>query len=128
MNTYAVVRQEHLTHHGYLFGGQLLKWVDEFAFIVASRDFTGRSLVTRAMDNIEFKTRVAPGSILRFSILPDRIGGTAVTYLAEVWADEPGASGEKLVFSVHITFVAVDETGAKAPLGFRPRPLRSERE
>jgi acyl-CoA hydrolase len=126
MNTYAAVRQEHLNHNGYLFGGQLLKWVDEFAFIVAARDFTGRTLVTRAMDNIEFRTHVLNGSILRFEVLPHRVGTTSVTYKVDVWSDEPGAVEEKLVFSVKITFVAVDAEGKKAPLGDRPRPLRSE--
>lgn len=127
MNTYAIVRQEHLNHHGYLFGGQLLKWVDEFAFIVASRDFTGRNMVTRAMDKIDFKTRILPGSILRFSIRPARVGASSAGYVVEVWADEPGASEEKPVFSVDITFVAVGPDGRKTALGERPRPLPSER-
>jgi acyl-CoA hydrolase len=128
VNTFAIVRQEHLSHNGYLFGGQLLKWVDEFAFIVASRDFTGRNLVTRAMDRIDFKTRIVPGSILRFSILPERIGTSAATYAVEVWADAPGATDEKLVFSVNITFVAVSAEGGKTALGQRSRPLPSERD
>lgn len=31
MENFTLVRPEHLNHHGYLFGGVLLKWVDEYA-------------------------------------------------------------------------------------------------
>ena len=64
------MRKEHLNHHGYLFGGTLLSWVDEFAWIFASLDFPGCSLVTVGMDQVSFKERVENGSILRFNILP----------------------------------------------------------
>ena len=74
MDNYTIVRKEHLNHHGYLFGGTLLSWVDEFAWIFASLDFPGCSLVTVGMDQVSFKERVASGSILRFSILPAHRG------------------------------------------------------
>ena len=111
-----MVRTEHLNHHGYLFGGQMLKWVDEFAYLAAARDYPGVKLVTRAMDTIEFRTHVLNGSILRFRILPLRVGTTSVTYDVKVYADPPGATAETLVFSNHITFVAVDPAGDKAEL------------
>jgi acyl-CoA hydrolase len=116
LNTYTIVRPEHLNHHGYLFGGQLLKWVDENAWLTAARDFPGYVLVTRAMDRIEFATRVANGSILRFSILPERQGSSSVTYNVEVFADEPGAVSEKRVFSTKVVFVCVDKNGKKRKL------------
>lgn len=125
MNTFTHVRPEHLNHHGYLFGGQLLKWVDENAWLVATRDFPGYHLVTRAMEQSDFKTRIANGSILRFNILPQRQGETSITYNVEVLADEPGATEEKHVFSTKVTFVCVDEQGKKKVLPKKGR-LRSE--
>ncbi len=116
MDTYALVRPEHLNHFGYLFGGQLLKWVDENAWMAASRDFPGYHLVTRAMANIEFRERVVNGAILRFSIAPSRLGNTSVSYHVDIFADEPGAATEKWVFSTEVTFACVDETGAKRSL------------
>jgi acyl-CoA hydrolase len=127
MDTFTIVRPEHLNHHGYLFGGQLLKWVDENAWLVAARDFPGYYLVTRAMDEIDFKTRVPNGAILRFHILPHRQGTTSVTYRVEVFADEPGSGEDKPVFSTRVTFACVDEAGQKRPLPKMDR-LRSERE
>lgn len=125
MDNFTIVRPEHLNHHGYLFGGQLLKWVDEDAWLVAARDFPGYSLVTRAMDNIDFKTRIENGSILRLHILPFKKGNTSITYSVEVFADEPGATEEKHVFSTHVTFVCLDAQGQKRVLPKKDR-LRSE--
>ncbi|MFP4013662.1 MAG: acyl-CoA thioesterase [Chitinispirillaceae bacterium] len=121
MQTYCLVRPEHLNHHGYLFGGQLLRWADEFAWLAASKDFTGKVLVTRAMDSSEFRKRVVNGAILRFSIEQKKLGESSVTYSVEVYADEPGSRVEVAVFCTCVTFVAVDEQGRKTRLTGRPR-------
>jgi acyl-CoA hydrolase len=125
MDTFTHVRPEHLNHYGYLFGGQLLKWVDEHAWLVATLDFPGYHLVTRAMAESDFKTPVANGSILRFIILPHSRGKTSITYGVDVLADEPGALREKPVFTTMVTFACVDDVGRKRALP-AARPLRSE--
>ncbi|HNY20591.1 MAG TPA: acyl-CoA thioesterase [Treponemataceae bacterium] len=116
MDTFTLVRTEHLNHNGKLFGGQLLKWVDEFAWLAAARDFCGSILVTRAMDNSEFRHTVPNGSILRFRVERVRVGTTSVLYSVDVFADMPGRRDEELIFSNRVTFVAVDENGNKTPL------------
>lgn len=121
MDNFTLVRPEHLNHHGYLFGGVLLKWVDEYAWLVAARDFAGSSLVTVGMDAIAFRKRVENGSILRFSILPLHVGTTSVRYSVDIYADAPGACKEVHVFSTTITFVNLDAQGVKVAL---PRPVR----
>jgi len=125
MNNYTIVRQEHLNHYGFLFGGALLQWVDEFAWLVASRDFPGCPLVTVGMDRISFRHPVANGSILRFHILPCHQGTTSVRYTVDVFADAPGATKEKEVFSTTITFTHVDVDGHKKTLP-RKKVLRSQ--
>lgn len=125
MNNLALVRPEHLNHHGNLFGGALLRWVDEFAWITASLDFPHCRLVTIGMDRVEFRRQVPNGSILRFSVLPDRLGNTSITYHVNVMADLPGAEAESHIFSTNITFVRIDEAGRKCPLPQKER-LRSQ--
>jgi len=124
VDLFTLVRPEHLNHHGRLFGGAMLKWVDEFAWITAARDFPDCSLVTVAMNDIEFKRPVANGSILRFQVLPIRRGTTSIRYSVQVFALAPGAAEEKWVFSTEVTFVNVDEHGRKHPLPRKAR-LRS---
>lgn len=116
MDNFTIVRPEHLNHHGYLFGGTMLRWVDEFSWIVASRDFSGCTLVTVAMNDIQFRQRVLNGSILRFHILLARQGTTSASYRVEVFADAPGETTERKVFDTEVTFVRVDRQGNKQPL------------
>lgn len=125
MNNFTIVRTEHLNHHGNLFGGAMLAWVDEFAWLVASRDFPGCTLVTIGMADIAFRHRVSNGSILRFAIEHAGQGNSSVSYSVDVFADAPGATEEQHVFSTRITFVRVDEQGGKLPLP-RPSLLRSQ--
>lgn len=125
MDNYTIVRMEHQNHYGCLFGGVLLSWVDEFAWVCASLDFPGCSMVTVGMDQVNFKERVISGSILRFNINPADRGTSSVSYAVKVFADEPGAVEEKMVFTTKITFVRIDAEGKKTPLP--PTPvLRSE--
>jgi acyl-CoA hydrolase len=119
VNTFALVMSEHLNHHGFLFGGQLLKWVDEFAWVAAARDYPGYTLVTRAMDKVDFRMRVANGAILRFCIVPDGRTQHSVSYVVNVFADVPGAREEVLVFTNKVTFTAVDDSGAKVALPYQ---------
>lgn len=116
IQTYAIVRPEHLNHHGFLFGGQLLLWVDEYAWLAAAKENPGCRLVTRAMDSIEFHERAPVGAILRFDVREKRRGRTSLCYAVDVYSDEPGASAEKLIFSTAVTFVNVGENGMKTEL------------
>mgnify|MGYP001547121243 CR=1 FL=1 len=113
MESFALVRPEHLNHFGYLFGGQMLLWVDEFAWTAATREFPGNILVTRAMSDVEFKRQVPSGSILRFLVSLDHKGKSSLRYRVEVHAQAPDESEEILVFNTAVVFVAVDKNGTK---------------
>ena len=125
MENYVHVRPEHLNHHGYLFGGVLLKWVDEFAWMTASLDYPECSMVTVAMDNIQFKHRVKNGAILRLAIRPIEKGRSSISYGIVVFSDEPGNRVEREVFTTRITFVRINEQGNSIQLP-RTETLRSE--
>lgn len=116
MDNFTIVRPEHLNHHGYLFGGFMLKWVDENAWMAASREYSGCNLVTIGMDACRFKYRVENGSILRFHTQKLKQGKTSVTYIVDVFADAPGASQEKEVFSTSVTFVRLNDEGRPCEL------------
>jgi acyl-CoA hydrolase len=132
MDLFTIVRPEHLNHYGHLFGGQLLKWVDEFAYLVGVREFPGARLVTRAMDEVSFTHGVQVGSTLRFSICRSNLGTTSVRYAVDVFAQECGKLDEYHVFRTTITFVCigaghekqalptpVDGSGSRRPPGGR---------
>ena len=116
METYKVVRPGHLNHYGYLFGGELLKWVDEISWIAASRDFPGGKFVTVGMDRVEFRRSVRQGAVLRFEARCTRRGTSSVQYEVKVQCDELETGSEQEVFSTHVSFVCLDAAGRKAPL------------
>ncbi len=114
MESCVLVRTEHLNHYGRLFGGQLLRWVDEFAWIAATRQFPNGRFVTRALENVEFRHQVGNGEILRFHIQLVARGRSSASYGVEVFAQPPGeAGGERQVFTTKVVLVAVDEKGRK---------------
>ena len=116
MENYKLVLPEHLNHYGYLFGGNLLKWVDEISWIAASRDYPGCKFVTIALDKVEFRRSVRQGSILRFDVQRSRQGRSSVTYTAMVYCDDIETGREENIFSTHVTFVCLDDAGEKRPL------------
>ena len=112
MQSYKLVLPGHLNHYGYLFGGYLLQWVDEAAYVAASLDYPGSNFVTVAMDRVEFRRSIRQGAILRFEVRRQRVGVTSVGYLVEVFDGAP----PQAVFSTQITFVGLGPDGSKKPL------------
>ncbi|MGI9307988.1 MAG: acyl-CoA thioesterase [Gammaproteobacteria bacterium] len=109
-----LVLPEYMNDQGSLFGGYLLKWLDEFAYITASMEFPGNRFVTIALNNVEFRHPIQCGQILRFSVTQTRLGKTSVEYLVEVFGENSDSNG--VLFATTISFVNVTETGAKAPI------------
>jgi acyl-CoA hydrolase len=112
VQSYKLVLPGHLNHYGYLFGGYLLQWVDEAAYLAASLDYPGSNFVTVAMDRVEFRRSVRQGAILRFEVRRQRVGVTSVGYLVEVF----DGAAPLPVFSTQITFVGLGPDGNKMPL------------
>ncbi|MBF0341965.1 MAG: acyl-CoA thioesterase [Magnetococcales bacterium] len=116
MENYALVLPEHLNHYGHLHGGELLKWVDEAAYIAARLDYPACQFVTVAMDKLSFQERIQPGTILRFSVECTQVGNTSIQYTVQV-SDALASRGEaRIFFSTQVTYVNIGPDGAKQPL------------
>lgn len=118
MNNHKLVLPEHLNHYGFLFGGHLLKWVDEIAYIAANVDFPGNDFVTISMDNVHFKHSIKNGDILRFNTQRKKLGNTSVTYSVKVHRENIQLANQDtdenlILFETRITFVAVNKDGKK---------------
>ena len=116
MENHKLVLPEHLNHYGYLFGGYLLKWVDEYAWIAATLDFPGHNFVTIGLDKVEFKKSVRQGSILRFLVEKIKKGDSSVQYNVNVFCGRGEVGKQDLIFSTNVTFVSVDKHGGKKQL------------
>ena len=119
MQTHKLVLPEHLNHYGFLFGGNMLKWVDEVAWIAASLECPGRHFVTVGLDKVEFRRKVTKGAILTFSAARTRTGSTSLTFEVSVaarYTESPGEGADEPVFSTHVTLVRVDAGGRKVAI------------
>lgn len=113
MDYYKLVLPEHLNHYGKLFGGNLLKWIDEFAYISANLEFPGNQFVTIALDDVEFRQGVSNGEILKFIIICDRLGISSVKYNVKVFGTRQHSQPDVILFETNITYVNIDDEGNK---------------
>lgn len=116
MEHFKIVLPADLNDYGSLFGGSLLKWVDEIAYIRVSLDFPGQHFVTIALDHVEFRHPIHQGQILRFVCQKMRVGNTSVTYNVKVYRARYETDREEVLFENNITFVCVDNTGNKVQI------------
>lgn len=116
MNHRKLVQPEYMNEQGVLFGGYLLKWVDEYAYMTASLDHPDNRFVTIGLDKVEFRHPIPLGEILRFSVTQTRKGSTSVCYLVEVFGEKIVAEDDVALFATKITFVNLDSDGNKAPI------------
>lgn len=111
MDHYKFVISEHLNHYGTLYGGNLLKWIDEVGYMTAAIEYPGNRFVTVALENVEFRHRIEIGAILRFSVQQLRLGNSSLTYEVKVYSATKGASSKVILFETKITFVNIDQLG-----------------
>lgn len=116
MENYKLVLPGHLNHYGYLFGGNLLKWVDEVAWIAASLDYPGCNFVTIGMDKVEFRKSVRQGALLRLEANRAMEGTTSVQYRVEVFRHDIASGYDEPIFRTNTTFVCIDSEGRKCEL------------
>jgi acyl-CoA hydrolase len=116
MNHRKLVQPEHMNEQGALFGGYLLKWLDEYAYITACIDHPNNRFVTIGLDKVEFRHPIALGEILRFTVTEARKGTTSIEYLVEAFGEKEATSDTTALFATKITFVNLDAAGGKAPI------------
>lgn len=114
MKTHRLVLPEDLNQFGFLFGGRLLGWVDEASWIAASLDFPECHFVTIGMEAVSFRHAVREGTILEIDSTLVKEGTTSATY--EVAVRQGREQSDIVIFSTRVSFVNVDDKGAKQPL------------
>lgn len=95
---------------GTIFGGVILSYIDQAAFVEATRYCAKHKYVTVAMDGIEFKHPVFVGDILSCYTEVKRVGRTSLTIRVEVVAERSSDRHACVEVTVaDVVFVAVDD-------------------
>jgi acyl-CoA thioesterase YciA len=113
--------------HGTIFGGLILSYIDQAGAIgarqaIAQAAGTAPTLVTVALNRVEFHHPVLVGDVVRFLTQVVRIGRTSVTVHVDVEAQR-GAQPFQQVTEAEVVYVNIDPTAPER----RPVPIFPER-
>ena len=73
-----LVMPNDLNFTGSLFGGRILEWIDEEAYIFASCQLGAKSLVTKHIGAITFETSAFQGDVVEFGLEVKTVGRTSL--------------------------------------------------
>ena len=108
------VKPEDLKPNGSLFGGTLLRWIDEEAVIYAIVQLGNHHVVTKYISEINFVSSAKQGDIIELGIRATHFGRTSITMRCEV----RNKITRKTILSIDkLVFVNLDEEGNPAPHG-----------
>ena len=99
----------HINHYGRLFGGNLLKWIDELAGIVAIRH-CGSTVTTAAIDNLQFKAPAYTGDMIVLRGWVTCVGRTSMEVRVDTYREALDGRRE-LINRAYMDMVAIDCKG-----------------
>ena len=109
-----LVKSEDLNPADCLFGGTLLRWLDEEAYIYACCQLDKSKIVTASMTEINFRYPSVLGDIIEFGMKTQSVGRSSIAFSANV----RNKVTKKTVLEVEkIVMVLVDDHGKATPHG-----------
>lgn len=99
----------HINHYGRLFGGQLLKWIDELAGIVAIRH-CGCTVTTAAIDDLQFRAPAYSGDMIVLRGWVTCVGRTSMEVRVDTFREALDGHRE-MINTAYINMVAIDCKG-----------------
>lgn len=103
-----------LNPRGTLFGGRVLKWIDEEAAIFATCQMGTSNIVTKLISEINFISPAHMGDVIEIGMQRIEFGRTSMTFKCGVRNKETG----NIIVSIDkLVFVCVDENGQPMPHG-----------
>jgi acyl-CoA hydrolase len=103
-----------------LFGGALLRWIDEEAGIYAMTKLGSKNVVTKYMTEINFVNSAQQGDVIEIGLGFNAVGRTSISFSCEV---RNLFSKQSIIKIDNIVFVHVDEDGSPKPHGMNMENL-----
>jgi acyl-CoA thioesterase YciA len=115
-----LVKYEDLNPRGTLFGGQLLKFIDEEASIFVMCQLGTEQVVTKCMSEINFVSPGHLGDVIEIGVDLVEFGTTSITVKCEV----RNKTTKQTIISIEkIVFVCVDKNGKPLPHGITKKSV-----
>ena len=112
--TRKLIKPGDLNANNTLFGGALLKWIDEEAGIYAMTKLDTKRVVTKYISEIDFVSSAKQGDVIEIGLDFDKLGTTSITFSCQV----RNVFTKKVILSIEkIVFVKIDENEKAVPHG-----------
>jgi len=98
-----------------LYGGTALHWMDEVAFLTATR-YARCQVVTVSMDRVDFKVPIPEGAIVELIGDIERVGRTSMTVRVRILLEDCASGEQSLAIEGRLVMVAVDDRMEPTPL------------
>jgi len=108
------VKPEDLNPNGTLFGGTLLRWIDEEAVIYAIVQLGNPHIVTKFISEINFVSSARQGDIIELGITATHFGRTSITLTCQV---RNKITRKSILTIDKLVFVNLDQDGNPVPHG-----------
>jgi acyl-CoA hydrolase len=109
---------------GNVFGGAIMRYMDEVAAIVAWRH-AGKNCVTASIDRMNFWKPVYVGNVLILRAAVNYVGETSMEIGVRIEAQDPASGKVTHTGSCYLTYVGIDENRRPVPLP-KLRPTNAE--
>ena len=102
-------------HYDTLFGGEALKWMDEVAYIAATR-FARKQVVTISTEQVDFKRPIPSGILVELVARVIHVGRTSLKVEVNIFLEELYSDKREKAITGIFNFVAIDENKRPTPI------------
>ena len=95
-------------HYDTLFGGTALQWMDEVAFITASR-FSRQKMVTVSSDRVDFKKPIPSGTFAELIGKVTTVGNSSLKVKVEIFVEQMHSEDRELAVTGEFSMVAIND-------------------
>lgn len=105
-----IVFPDAINDQGNLFGGNAMKWMDEIAYITATR-FTRQKVVTVSVEKVKFRQVIPVGSLIEVRGRVISAGHVKLLISVEIWLNNPQKNTFQQAIEGRFIFAAIDDMG-----------------
>ncbi|BBI33687.1 acyl-CoA thioesterase [Cohnella abietis] len=102
-------------HHGTMFGGTLMKYIDKISAIAAMRH-SNKPVVTASTDSLDFLSPIRMGEAVELEAFVTSTHRSSMEVYVVVRAENLFTGERRVTCTAFSTFVAVDENGKPVPV------------
>jgi acyl-CoA hydrolase len=95
-------------HYDTLFGGTALQWMDEVAFITASR-FSRQKMVTVSSERVDFKKPIPSGTFTELIGKVTMVGNSSLKVKVEIFVEQMHSDKRELAVVGEFNMVAIND-------------------